>query len=437
VAAAVAIGLAVHADVEFQAYAERLLNEVDYLEVTPEALWRWDDAEHIDANEHWQRVLALGRAAGCFFVGHGVGLSLGSLADDDRQRRWRERIRIDREAFRFAWYTEHLGATMLGGVHATLPCPLPMTAPHARVVRRQLEALRDVVGTVGVENSANHFCLGAPRDEPAFLTAVTDGPELHLLLDLHNLHAMARNLRFDPLTYLAALPLDRVIEIHVAGGGGSNAAWLPSRRSLVLDGHDRRVPEPVWDLLDAALPHCARLRGITLERMHGTVTAADVPLLRDELRRARRAVTAPREPRSPRPPPPRGELADARWTVADERAYGLALCGPDPVAALHTAAIAWPPPLRALADGVDEDGVRMTALLIAKLRFERIVNGSADAARCFRTSPVSFARAFWSYHDSVEPAAHAPWHEARRFRAWCRRAAATTAPDAEPHSAPT
>jgi uncharacterized protein (UPF0276 family) len=375
------------------------------------------------------RVLAFGRTAGCFFVGHGVGLSLGSLADEDRQRRWRDRIRTDHEAFRFAWYTEHLGATMLGGVHATLPCPLPMTATHAHVIRRQLEALRDVVGTVGVENTANHFCLGSPLEEPAFLAAATAAPGLHLLLDLHNLHAMGRNLRFDPLAYLAALPLERVIEIHIAGGGDSSAAWLPSGHRVVLDGHDGPVPEAVWDLLAAALPRCRSLRGVTLERMHGTVATADVPLLREELRRARCAVTEHREKRSPRPlpAPPQVQLPDATWTVADERAYGLALCAADPVAALRGAACAWPSSLRRLVDAIDEDGVRVAGLLIAKLRFERIVNGSAEAARFFRTSPASFTTAFWSYHRASAPVHQVPWHEARRFLTWCRRKAA--APD--------
>ena len=48
--------------------------------------------------------------------------------------------------------------------------------------------------------------------------------------------------------------------------------------------------EAVWALLDAVLPRCPAVRGVTLERMEGTVTEADVPQVREELRRLRRAV---------------------------------------------------------------------------------------------------------------------------------------------------
>jgi hypothetical protein len=58
-----------------------------------------------------------------------------------------------------------------------------------------------------------------------------------------------------------------------------------------LDGHDDAVPEPVWRLFEDIAPRCPRLRGVTLERMEGTVTgAADVTVLREELKRARRVL---------------------------------------------------------------------------------------------------------------------------------------------------
>jgi hypothetical protein len=47
------------------------------------------------------------------------------------------------------------------------------------------------------------------------------------------------------------------------------------------------VPEPVWQLFAEVLPRCPALRGVTLERMEGTVSASDVPELREELRRLR------------------------------------------------------------------------------------------------------------------------------------------------------
>ena len=57
-----------------------------------------------------------------------------------------------------------------------------------------------------------------------------------------------------------------------------------------LDGHDGAVPELVWRMLEAVAPRCPNLRGVTLERMEGTVEDADVPLVAAELARLRATV---------------------------------------------------------------------------------------------------------------------------------------------------
>ena len=143
---------------------------------------------------------------------------------------------------------------------------------------------------VGIENSVFYFTLGDPLDEPAFLTRALRGSGMHLLLDLHNVFTMAQNVGFSAQEYLRRIDLSRVIELHISGGTHSDASWLRSGRSLRLDSHDDAVPESVWELLDEVLPHCTGLRGITLERMEGTVGPADVPLIRAELARARLAL---------------------------------------------------------------------------------------------------------------------------------------------------
>jgi hypothetical protein len=224
-------------------------------------------------------------------VAHGVGFSVGSVAPDPRRRRaWLERIAADAAEFGFEWYTDHLGATALAGDELILPLPLPMVSEMADVVRAALTELQSVVPDVGVENSAFYFHLGDPLEEPAFLRRALDAPRMHLLLDLHNLYTNALNAGFEAREYLARLPLERVIEVHLSGGADSDPAWLASGRTLRLDSHDHAIPEEVWSLFEEVLPRLANLRGVTVERMEGTVDEDDVPLLREELRRARRAL---------------------------------------------------------------------------------------------------------------------------------------------------
>ncbi len=275
------------------AYLERLAplfdEEADYFEVAPETLWRKDGGGEIVPNGFHRRFLEIREQTGKPFVAHGVGLSLGTADEDDpaRLRRWLERIRADHALFAFGWYTDHLGATTLDGRALTLPVPLPMTPEMAARVRTRLRHLQTVVPDVGFENAVFYFLFGRPLDEPAFFRAILSAPRMHLLLDLHNVYTMGLNLGFEPSEYVDGLDLTRVIEIHISGGSDSEPLWLPSGATRRLDSHDAPVPEPVWALLERVLPRCANLRGVTLERMEGTVEAGDVGLLREEVRRAK------------------------------------------------------------------------------------------------------------------------------------------------------
>jgi len=98
-----------------------------------------------------------------------------------------------------------------------------------------------------------------------------------------------------------------------------------------------------------------------------------------------------------------------------------ALLAADPVAVLRAAQDGdWPPELReAIAAAASaEDGVRLTGLLVAKLRFERLMQGSRVAGEWFDRDPKEFAEAFRRYHAEVPPTATDPGGEARLFEAW-------------------
>jgi uncharacterized protein len=269
-----------------------LARDCEHFELTPETTWYEDGAGALFPNAYHRRFLELKRRTRRPFLAHGVGVSLGggSPRHAARRRRLLARMREDHALFGFRWYTDHLGATAMDGLAMTLPIPLPMTAHAAKVVRRRLAQMQRVVPHVGVENNVPYLLFGAPLEEPRFLNEVTRGKGTHLLLDLHNLYTFARNHGVDAREYLSRLKLDRVIELHLSGGTPADPAWLPSRRSLWLDSHDTPVPEEVWALLDEVAPRCPGLKAVTLERIEGSVAQGDVPLLREELARARRAV---------------------------------------------------------------------------------------------------------------------------------------------------
>lgn len=104
-----------------------------------------------------------------------------------------------------------------------------------------------------------------------------------------------------------------------------------------------------------------------------------------------------------------------------DRLVADALLSPDPVAAFRAAGSEeWPPDLREAIEAAasSEDGVRLTALLVAKLRFERLVNGSRRAGEWFARDAAGFTDAFRRYHAAVPPTATDPRRESELFERW-------------------
>jgi len=95
-----------------------------------------------------------------------------------------------------------------------------------------------------------------------------------------------------------------------------------------------------------------------------------------------------------------------------ERRVAAAMRARDPVAAM-----------RAIYPDVDADGVRMTALIVARLRFERLLRGSPEAEASFDRDPAAFADSFARYHAEVPPRAFFPADEAALYDAWRDRTA--------------
>lgn len=106
-----------------------------------------------------------------------------------------------------------------------------------------------------------------------------------------------------------------------------------------------------------------------------------------------------------------------------EQIVAAALTAPDPAAALARAAKnrRLPAELRRALAAAQPDGVRLAALLVARLRFERLLRGSPEAEAWFDRDPEGFAEAFRRYHAEVPPSAFFPPVEARLFQSWCAR----------------
>jgi uncharacterized protein (UPF0276 family) len=112
--------------------------------------------------------------------------------------------------------------------------------------------------TVLLENGPVYFCMpGSTMSQVEFLNLLcAKRPEARLLLDLSHLAISCSNLSLDPFETLAALPLERVVEVHLSGAREEGG--------IVWDDHTMPAPAPVFELFDRLM--CAsRPRAVTLE----------------------------------------------------------------------------------------------------------------------------------------------------------------------------
>jgi uncharacterized protein len=173
-------------------------------------------------------------------VMHGVSLSIGStdalnqgyLRDLQALARWLEP----------AWVSDHLCWTGVGGKNLHDLLPLPYTDEAVRHCARRIRRVQDFLGRrILLENISSYLQYRNSRlSEAEFVAAVANEADCAILLDINNVYINAFNHHFNPRQYLDALPADRIAQFHLAGYRDCG--------SYLLDTHDHRISDPVWEL---------------------------------------------------------------------------------------------------------------------------------------------------------------------------------------------
>lgn len=230
------IGLGLRYDLATE-LLERQPKSVAWLEIHPE--------NYIDRGGRYQEMLELAREDWPV-VTHGLSTCLGSVAPFDAS--YLKELGAFLKDLEIPWHSEHL---CLGGVddcffHDLLP--LPFTEEAAQIASTRLTEARDAIGIpLALENVSYYAPQGADGlAEADFVVEVLDRADAKLLLDVNNIYVNACNFGFDPKAYLDKIPVDRVVQIHVAG-------HFVRDDGVRIDTHGEPVPNDVYELLDYAL----------------------------------------------------------------------------------------------------------------------------------------------------------------------------------------
>lgn len=178
------------------------------------------------------------------FTCHGLSLSVGGYSELDTLLL--KNIKRFMHMHQISLYTEHLSWCADDG-HLYDLLPIPCTEGAVKWVANRIKQAQDILGMqIGIENASYYV---APPDadmtEAEFVSAIIEESGCFFHLDVNNVYVNSQNFNFDPVTYLASLPLEQVGYLHVAG-------HYVEDDGLIIDTHGAKVIDPVWALLEQA-----------------------------------------------------------------------------------------------------------------------------------------------------------------------------------------
>lgn len=223
-------------------------DKFDWLEIVPE------NYMELGGRAKERLELALSKFP---LITHGVNLSIGST--DELNEEYLASMKRLLETIDAPWWSDHLCFTSVEGQYMHDLLPLPFSREAVDHVVPRIKKVEQIVGRPFLlENISYYMSMpGSEMTEAQFLAEVLEKADCGLLLDVNNVYVNSINHNFDPYKYIDALPLDRTVQIHVAGHSHTD--------EMIIDTHGNAVIEPVYELLDYALSR-ASVNAVMLER---------------------------------------------------------------------------------------------------------------------------------------------------------------------------
>lgn len=173
-------------------------------------------------------------------VQHGVSLAIGSAAPLDFD--YLKKLKALTRRTKTPWVSDHLCWGQLPGAHFHDLLPLPYTkevidyvVERARIVQDYLEL------PLALENLSSYVAFKQDQmPEWEFYSTIVERADIYMMLDVNNIYVSSRNHGFDPKEYCNNVPIERVIQMHIAGHSDYG--------TYVLDTHDHSVRDEVWNL---------------------------------------------------------------------------------------------------------------------------------------------------------------------------------------------
>ncbi len=183
-------------------------------------------------------------------VMHGVALSIGTV--DPLNSEYLTKLKALIDITEPAWVSDHLCWTGIAhkNTHDLLPVPYTEEA-LAHIVSRIQHVQEVLQRPIALENPSTYLEFKTSHiPEAEFIAEMAKQSDCHLLLDVNNVYVSCYNHRLDAKAYIDALPLDRVIQVHLSGHSNMG--------THIIDTHDDFVVDEVWALYKYATHKAGR-----------------------------------------------------------------------------------------------------------------------------------------------------------------------------------
>ncbi len=235
------VGLGLRWELADELFAgESRVDGIDFLEVSPENYIGRGGAfaTHLEkACAHYP------------ILTHGLTLSVGGY--DDLDAGYLEGLRAFVARVKSPWHSDHL---CFGSVRGTMMhdlLPIAFNASEVDRIADRIKRAEDVIGVpFAIENISFYMHPETPQmSEAEFVARICERADCKLMLDVNNAYVNSVNFGFDVDEWMRTVPLERVVQIHVAG----HDEFTEEGERVIVDTHGAPVCDPVLALLERVL----------------------------------------------------------------------------------------------------------------------------------------------------------------------------------------
>ncbi len=206
---------------------------------------------------------------------HSVGMPVGtSKRPDPHQLQLLDRTIRALDA---PWMSEHLSFNNGHDFFTGFFLPPRQSADGIAAAVRNVQIVQETLSVpVAIETGVNYFQVRADElPDGAFVGRIAEAADCGILLDLHNLWTNQLNGRQSVEEFLQQIPLERVLEIHLAGGLELDGFYL--------DAHSGAIPNQLLQLTQEVIGSMPNVKAIIFEMFPSFVPVVGLELVKTQI----------------------------------------------------------------------------------------------------------------------------------------------------------